>query len=152
MTLFLFFHVLTSLLDVKCSCVVHPPEHASWRLCVLLPMGYFPHASAVVTVGVLVEVCVLPDAEAEQLLILIRFGSSWSCFCQRRAEGWALCWQEERTTKDRFPAEKSNALDFQRDVDISSFEPLDQAQPFLSLTFHLKSRPQERNDGRLLNI
>lgn len=148
------FHVGTNLLDVECSCVF---THLSMLAgdcvyCALLLIGHFPHVSAVMTFGVLVEVCILLQAKAKQLLIFIRFGSSWSCFCQHRAEGWALWWQEERTIKDRFPAEESNALDFQRDVDICSFESLDQAQPFHSLTFHLKSWPQERNDGRLLNI
>lgn len=105
----------TNLPDVKCGCVfIHLSTLAGDCVCVLLPIGYFPHASAVVTVGVLVEVRVLPDAEAKQLLIFIQFGLSWSCFCQRRAEGWALCWQEERTIKDRLPAEKKQCIRFSK--------------------------------------
>jgi len=46
----------------------------------------------------------------------------------------------ERNIKDGTRDDKGNAFGFQRDADISTFKSLDQAWPFHSLTFHLKSR------------
>lgn len=104
------------------------------------------------TLDIMVEVCILLYVEDKKLQNFFSIKvEGWAVFLSTE-QNWALCWQGERTIKDRFPVEKSNPLDFQRDVDISTFESLDQAQPFRSLTFHLKSWPQERNDGSLLNI
>lgn len=41
--------------------------------CVLLLIGHSPHLSAVVTLGVMVEVCILLYAQAKQLLKFIQF-------------------------------------------------------------------------------
>lgn len=44
------------------------------------------------------------------------------------------------------PDDKGNAIDFQRDADISTLISLDQAWHSHSPTFHLKSWPQEINE------
>lgn len=69
----------SNLLDVKCSCVfTHLSMLAGYCVycvyCVLLLIGYSPHLSAVVTLGVMVEVCILLYVQAKQLLKFIQFG------------------------------------------------------------------------------
>lgn len=108
--------------------------------------------SAVLTLGVMVEVCILLSVEAKRLLKFIRLCLKLELFFSAQSIRLSIMLTRRKNYQREIPAEKSNVLDFQRDVDISTFASLDQAQPFHSLTFHLKSWPQESNDGRLLNI